>query len=125
MSRKYYVPKNHTKEDILRILDNGDSEELRFLGIAVGLNYSDWKFAQDICLRLADNDDALVRANAIFGLAHIARTKQKLDKRVVKPIVLRELRYNYVNQSTILDAIDDINLFRGWSLALKEYKKYR
>lgn len=62
-----------------------------------------------------------MRANAILGLAHIARTKGQLDKRLVKPIILRELRENIEHKGTILDTIRDINLFLKWDLASKHF----
>lgn len=58
-----------------------------------------------------------VRANAILGLAHISRKKGQLDKRLVKPIILRELRENIEHKGTILNAISDINLFLKWDFA--------
>jgi len=125
MDRVYHSPKVDSKEEVKNILMENNKDELEKLGIAVGLCCPDWKYAQDICLLLIENEESVVRANAILGLAHIARTKGQLDKRLVKPIILRELRFNENNRSTILDAIQDINKFLGWSIGLKLVKKYR
>ncbi|WFR64522.1 hypothetical protein P9222_10515 [Paenibacillus amylolyticus] len=67
-------------------------EELLHLPLSVGMFHQDWKIAQNICLRVADHPNANVRANAVMGLVHTARTKGKLEKRLVKPVVLKELR---------------------------------
>lgn len=45
--------------------------------------------------------------------------RENLKKRVVKPIILKELRHNEEYRGTIIDAISDINLFLNWKLAKK------
>ena len=75
-----------------------------------------WKYAQDICLRLADHSDAAIRANACLGLAYVARTQGRLEKHLVKPVLLRELRSNLEFCGRVQDAIDDINSFLKWKL---------
>ncbi len=99
-------------------------EELILLGIEVGMHYPDWKYAQDICIKLVNHENPIVRANAVLGLAHTARTKGRLEKHLVKPVVLRELRNNSEYRGTILVAIEDINQFLNWTLGLKLMKKY-
>ncbi|MEY2831720.1 MAG: hypothetical protein RLZZ574_978, partial [Cyanobacteriota bacterium] len=77
------------KEEIEKLLSSGSIEELLILPLAVGENFPDWKYAQDICLYLAEHSSDKVRANACLGLAYVARTKQRLEKYLVKPILLR------------------------------------
>lgn len=110
---------NLSKEEVLQTLTTGSFEQLAALPFIVGENYPDWKFAQTICVKLADNEHELIRANAIMGFGYIARTKGKLEKHIVKPLVLRELRQNIENKGQIIDAIGDINQFMGWKLASK------
>jgi len=76
----------------------------------------DWKSAQTICIKSFDSDDQRVRANAALGLAYIARTKGKLEKHLVKPLLVKELRENIENRWRIIDAITDINSYLGWHL---------
>ena len=57
--------------------------------------------------------------NAALGLAYIARNHGMLDKRLVKPYLLRELRENVEYNWRIRDAILDINIFMKWNLASK------
>jgi hypothetical protein len=118
-NRIYERAQNNTKEQILQIVERNIFEELATLPFDIGENYPDWKFAQDICVRLTNHTNALIRANAIMGFAYIARTKGKLEKHIIKPIILRELRNNAENKGQIIDAIDDINRFLKWKLASK------
>ncbi|MDF9841502.1 MULTISPECIES: hypothetical protein [unclassified Paenibacillus] len=121
MERKYQEIREYTEYEIKEILDQQVIEELIFLPISVGLYHHSWKIAQNLCLELAQHKDAHVRANAVFGLAHIARTKGKLDKRIIKPIILKELRQNEEYRGMIIDAISDINQFLGWKLAKRYF----
>jgi hypothetical protein len=107
------------KEEIENLLICGTIEEILVLPLAVGENFPDWKYAQDVCLRLADHPSDKVRANACLGLAYVARTKQRLEKHLVKPILLRELSCQTEFRWRIVDAINDINRHLKWHLAHK------
>ncbi|MDO3410524.1 hypothetical protein QWJ34_12200 [Saccharibacillus sp. CPCC 101409] len=124
MQRIYVDIDALSDREIREILERGDPGELRLLPFSVGMYHRNWKYAQRICLDLTQHEDANVRANAVFGFAHIARTKGCLDKRLVKPVILRELRENRLNRGMIKDAIGDINLFMKWDLARKHRKDY-
>jgi hypothetical protein len=113
------LPLLHRKDEIERLLSSGTIEELLILSLAVGENYPDWKYAQEICLRLAEHPNDQVRANACLGLAYIARTKQRLEKHLMKPILLRELRCQREFRWRIEDAIEKINRYLKWNLARK------
>jgi hypothetical protein len=116
----------HLSEDratIEMILATGSIYDLERLSIAVGEDYPDWKYAQDVCLRLAEHSNDNVRANACLGLGYIARTQGRLEQHLVKPILLRELRCQTEFRGKIADAIDDINFFLGWRLAHKHQNK--
>jgi hypothetical protein len=117
---------DHLSEDratIETILATGSIYDLAQLSIAIGENCPDWKYAQDVCLRLAEHANDNVRANACLGLGYIARTQRRLEQHLVKPIVLRELRCQTVFRGKIADAIEDINFFLGWRLAHKHQDK--
>ena len=109
----------HSDEEIKRILREGTYEETVRLPLEVGMNHHDWKFAQNVCLQLAEHEDEAVRANAVLGLAYIARTKGELSKHLVKPVIFRELRREGNFKWRIEDAIYDINLFLDWNLAFR------
>ncbi|WP_103667922.1 hypothetical protein [Pseudanabaena sp. BC1403] len=113
------LPILNSKEKIENLLSYGTTEELLVLPLAVGESFPDWKYAQNICLRLADHPSDKVRANACLGLAYVARTKQRLEKHLVKPILLRELRCQTEFRWRIEDAINDINHCLKWHLVHK------
>lgn len=116
-----YRPLKEIKyQDALEELERGDEESLLLLPLRVGEHLDQWKEAQDICLRLANHPSAAIRANAILGLAYIARTKGMLDKRIVKPYILKELRTNEEFRWRIEDAIGDINNFLKWNISKKK-----
>ena len=108
-----------TYQDALNELEKGDEESLLRLPLRVGEYLDQWKNAQDICLRLAEHPSAVIRANAILGLAYTARTKGMLDKRIVKPYLLQELRTNTAYRWRIEDAITEINYYLKWNIAQK------
>ncbi|RJE48901.1 MULTISPECIES: hypothetical protein [unclassified Dehalobacter] len=116
MDRKYEPLPILTEEQIKCILESDNLDKLIILPLSIGEYHSDWKYAQDICVRLAVYPEPSVRANAILGLAYIARTKRQLEKDVVKPIVLKALRDEKEFQWRIIDAIDDINIFLNWNI---------
>ncbi|MGI0494200.1 hypothetical protein ACN4EG_20640 [Alkalinema pantanalense CENA528] len=118
------LPILHTKEEIETLLNVGTIEELLILPLAVGETFPDWKYAQDLCLRLAEHSSDTVRANACLGLAYIARTKQRLEKHLVKPVLLRELRSQTEFRWRVEDAIKKINHYLKWNLAQKYDKNH-
>ena len=83
--------RKYNKDEILFVLENGSFEEMVTLPLAVGMNFPDWTFSQFICCKLCENESDLIRANAVLGLAHIARTKGKLEKEIVKPYIINEV----------------------------------
>lgn len=125
MVRKYCPLEEIDYGKIRAILDNGTYEELVLLPLRVGEYGNDWKKSQSICLGLMDNESEIIRANAVLGLSYIARTQKNLDKRLVKPYLLRELERNKEYRWRIIDAIEDINLFLNWNIAKKKLKVLR
>lgn len=119
MSKSVYRPSIPISSDLAQVqLKNGD--ELLLLSLNIGEYAKDWKSAQDICIKLMEHSNLAIRANAALGLAYIARNHRKLDKRIVKPYLLKELRENKQFNWRIRDAIEDINLFMEWNLASKK-----
>ena len=117
MERKLAQRKQYTNESALQILKHGTDAEKADLAIALGFDCPDYGFAQSMCIQLLQMEDEITRADAVIGLAHIARRFRKLDKRVVKPYLLRELRENEQCKDLIAEAISDINIYLGWNIA--------
>jgi len=116
------LPQIKSQEQVRAILASGYAEDISQLPLAVGdqCSESEKVFAQNICLEIANSKDSATRANAILGLAYIARRHNWLDKRLVKPYILRELRENEEFNWRIVDAIEYINQYLGWRLTHKK-----
>ncbi len=120
MSKLVYKPLEPlSKLEIQKQLENGKEDELILLPLSVGEYGENWEEAQAVCLKLMEYNSPAVRANAALGLAYIARNHRMLDKRIVKPYLLKELRENMEYEWRIRNAISDINMFMGWNLASK------
>ncbi|MCL2633447.1 MAG: hypothetical protein FWD34_02915 [Oscillospiraceae bacterium] len=121
---KIYKPLSEfNDEEIKRILQFGTIDELIILPLSVGEYHINWKYAQSICVELANHNNENVRANAALGLSYIARTKGKLEKHIVKPVLLKLLNECVEHKGRIIDSIDDINLFLKWNIAKKALTK--
>lgn len=109
--------RQYTNALAIQIIQGGSNKEKAELAMALGFDCPDYGFAQSMCIQLLHTEDEVVRGNAIVGLAHIARRFGKLDKRVVRPYLLRELKENIKCRDLIADAIHDINMYLGWNTA--------
>ncbi|WP_246070708.1 hypothetical protein [Paenibacillus kobensis] len=122
--KRIYKPLDELSNDeINEIMARNELDELRSLPFSVGMYHPNWKYAQDLCIKLSQHEDAALRANAVLGLAYVARTKAHLEKHLVKPVLLRELRENPEYRWRINDAIGDINLFLKWKIGDKAIKE--
>jgi hypothetical protein len=116
MERIYKPLEYLNNENIDKILARNDINEMSRLPLSVGMNHANWKYAQEVCEKLSKHENANVRANAILGFSYIARIHGRLEKHIVKPIILKELRENKEYEWRIIDSINDINLFLKWNL---------
>ena len=76
----------------------------------------DCRWAQDICVRLAQHADPTVRGNAVLGFGHLARTCRHLDESLVRPLVeaaLRDKERYVFGHAT--DAVADLSDYLGWA----------
>lgn len=122
--KRVYKPlEDLSNQQLNEILDRNRIDELITLPLSVGEYHINWKYAQDLCAKLSEHENPLIRANAILGFAYIARTKGMLEKHIVKPIVLKELRDNQEYNWRIIDAIHDINLFMKWKIGANAIKE--
>lgn len=114
---KYRPLDDLSDESIKSILAGDNLDELIRLPLNVGMNHPNWKYAQDICIRLTQSKDIRVRANAFRGLEYVAMTKGKLEKHLVKPLLIEALRSGYREELDILSVIRRINLCLDWNIA--------
>jgi len=82
---------------------------------------TDWRYAQDLCIRLSSHPHFNMRGNAVLGFGHIARVHQQLDQVVVQPIIEAALRdaNDYIRGHGV-DAADDTAHFLGWQYDQKD-----
>ena len=92
MHGKYVSRQTYTNDSAIQIIQNGTIEQKAELAIALGFDCPDYGFAQAMCVQLLQCENEKVRTHAVIGLAHVARRFGKLDKRVIKPYLLRELK---------------------------------
>jgi hypothetical protein len=108
-----------TDSEISETLSNGSIESIIMLPLSVGLNHPNWKFAQSICIQLYAHSDWRVKANALQGLEYIARSKGKLEKHLVKPILLDALRSSIHEDLDSQNIVATINRLLKWKIGSK------
>ena len=114
-----YVPLDDlTVESIQAILNGDNLKDILRLPLSVGMNHPNWRFAQDICIRLAKSSDIRIRANALRGLEYVAMTKGKLEKHLVKPLLIDALRSEYKEELDIVHIVKKINRYLNWKIAI-------
>jgi hypothetical protein len=78
--------------------------------VSLAYHDPDWRWVQDLCLRLLNDPDVGMRGIAVLCLGHLARIHGQLDLTRVLP-ALRRLRDDEEVSARVADAIDDINTF--------------
>jgi hypothetical protein len=104
-----------SREEVERALAADVAEALSRAVLAVTLHDDDWRYGQDLCVRLASHAHYLVRGNAVLGLGHLARVFRQLDEKVAYPVIAAALRDEeaYVRGQAEC-AKDDTAQFLGW-----------
>ena len=112
---KYEEIPEWTAEAVVRALREDDPDILLRAVIAVAMHGSDWRYAQDLCIRLSSHRHFNVRGNAVLGFGHIARVHRQLDRATVQPIIEAALRdTNDYIRGHGHDAADDTAHYLGW-----------
>ncbi|EHR70695.1 hypothetical protein BurJ1DRAFT_1837 [Burkholderiales bacterium JOSHI_001] len=109
-----------TSDDLDRVLANGDPVEVLYVPIVVGMNAPDCgpEWAQTICQRLTLHPSGQVRANAMLGLSHIARTTRRLNLDLALPAVQRALNDPELQvRQTAREVVADIRVFMNGEFA--------
>ena len=69
----YEEPQPVWEKEVFEAIENNDVDRLRLIPIELGFHHENWKFIQDISVRLSDHEDAWVRANSLLGIEYAAR----------------------------------------------------
>jgi hypothetical protein len=113
----YWSPEPISDAEVMAAIRNDDVEALRKIPIRLGFHHENWRFIQDVSVRLSSHRDVDVRANSLLGLLYAARFRGRVEKNVVKPILLRALRDSHPHVVyTAQDAIEEINLVMKWDI---------
>jgi hypothetical protein len=104
-----------TREAVEQALREDNPEVLLRVVIAVSMYEPDWRYAQDLCIRLSFHIHFNVRGNAVLGFGHIARVHRQLDQAMVQPIIQAALRDedSYI-RGQAHSAMDDTAFFLKW-----------
>jgi hypothetical protein len=103
-----------TRTEIEQALKRNDPEELLIVVLSAAL-YLEPEFAELICLQLTTHPHFIVRGNAILGFSHIARLHNRLNKQLVKPLIINALtdKNEYV-RGHARDVREDLEHFLNW-----------
>jgi hypothetical protein len=116
--RVYEEPKPTAESEVFDAIRRNDVERLLMIPIELGFHHENWKFIQDISVKLSEHEDPRVRANALFGIEYAARFRGRVEKNVVKPVLLKALRdQDALVSERARDTIDSINHLMGWNIA--------
>lgn len=118
---KYEEIPEWTRDAVEQALRDDDPDALLRAVVAVAMHDADWRYAQNLCIRLSSHPHFNVRGNAVLGFGHIARVHRQLDQVVVQPIIKAALRdaNDYVRNHGV-DAADDTAHFLGWQYEQKD-----
>lgn len=115
--RTYKPPLECTEKEAMEAIRNDDIERLIRLPIDLGFNHENWKFIQDVSVRLSEHKNPIIRANSMLGLMYAARFRGRVEKNIVKPVLLKALKDEDPRvSSNAKDAIDDINHSLKWNI---------
>jgi len=81
-----------TKNEIESAISRNEPGELLCVVLSAALYSDDPVWAEDVCVRLSNQEHCNVRADAILGFGHIARIHTKLAESRVKPLIEAALR---------------------------------
>ncbi len=118
--RVYKALPELSRERINQAIENDEIEILIVAAFAVATYDLDWKYAQDLCIRLSNHPDKTVSTNAVRALGYVARVHGRLEKHLVKPILIRARRDSDPEVSEWAEeTIMDINLYMNWHISHK------
>jgi hypothetical protein len=105
-----------TNTQVEAVLQHDDPKQVLYVPIVVGMNAPDCgrEWAEEVCFRLASHPDWSIRANAMLGVAHIARTCRELNIEVASRVLICGLRdENAIVRSQAAEAVSDLQVFLG------------
>jgi hypothetical protein len=120
-----FVQRKMKYEEIARLnpvqmdlaISRNEPDELSRAVLSAALYADDSQWAEDICVRLAGHENAIVRGNAVLGFGHLARIKGNLTESRVRPLIEDALRdENTFVRDHAESAADDVESFLRWQI---------
>jgi hypothetical protein len=110
MSLSYQDP-SMSHDQAVKLLSTTDPKLIVSALISIGLNETDWAWAQNICVVHLNNSNENIVSAAISALGHIARRHEKLELEITKK-ALKEAQLKHPSLAgNIADTLDDIEMF--------------
>jgi len=122
----YEEPQPISDKEVMEAIASNDIGRLRLIPIELGLHHENWKLIQDVSVRLSAHPDSGVRANALFGIEYAARFRGRIEKNIVKPVLLRALEdpeKEVVDRAE--ETILEVNHLMGWNIGGAKKQKAR
>jgi hypothetical protein len=115
-----------TDSEVLAAIKNDDIELLRLIPVKLGLNHKNWNFIQNVSVKLSEHPNENIRGNSFRGFGYAAMNHRKLEKNIVKPVLLRGIKdeSEWV-RSCAEDALDQVNSYMGWKIGSAKKNKER
>lgn len=126
MNYVYEHPKAVSESEVSLAIEGNDVERLRMIPIELGFHHDNWRYIQDVSVQLSGHADAQVRLNALLGLEYAARFKGRIEKNIVKPVLLRA-RKDPVEAVRLQaeEVIAEINHMMRWNIGSAKNNKSR
>jgi hypothetical protein len=115
--RRYEEPQPISESEVLDAIARDDVERLLMIPIELGFHHENWRFIQDIAVRLSEHPDPGVRHNSLFGIEYAARFRGRVEKNVVKPVLLRALKDEDPGVAALAgNVISAVNHLMKWNI---------
>jgi hypothetical protein len=113
-------------KEITRAVKTNDLDLLSDLCIPLAKLHENWKFVQEVCVELSGHENEGIRGSALMGLSMVSLFHNKLEKNIVKPVLLRGLKDDseFVKRAANT-AIQDINSRLQWKIGIAQTKKVK
>lgn len=109
---RYHDVQPISREDAEGAFCTGDPKKICDALIRLVFHESEWRVAQEECMRFSTHADAAVRGLAATCFGHLARIHGTLDLKRVLP-ALKRLLADPVVSGRAQDALDDIEMYLG------------
>lgn len=102
--------KGLSKEQVLEQLKSNEVSTVTNALLYAALNFNDWTWIQDECLKLVNHSNIDIKGLAVTCLGHLARIHSSINKAKVLPVLFDKLNDKDIS-GRAQDALDDIKMF--------------